>query len=91
MYAVSTNEANGNTSPRKFIEIWQTSNSLAEVASKCQRHKDTCRVRGLRYRRRGIPLKDFPPVEVEIIDWDELADYAAELVKARKSPSRPSK
>ena len=67
-------------SPREFIKAWQESSSIAEVASKVRSKKNACRVRGHRYRQRGIPLKEFPPVEFEPTDWDELAEYAAELL-----------
>jgi hypothetical protein len=67
-------------SPREFIRVWQTSASVAEVASKVRRKKNACRVRAFRYRQLGVPLKEFPPVEVELPDWDELAEYAASLL-----------
>jgi len=67
------------TSPRRFIEIWQSASSLAEVASKVQRNKNSCRVRAFRYRKQGIPLKQFLPEEIEFPDWEKLAEYAAGL------------
>jgi hypothetical protein len=66
--------------PREFIKAWQESSSVAEVAQKVRSKKNACRVRAYRYRQRGIPLKEFPFVEIEPTNWDELADYAAELV-----------
>jgi hypothetical protein len=66
--------------PREFITAWQGSNSVAEVAQKVRAKKNAVRVRAMRYRRHGIPLKQFPPVEVELPDWDVLARYAAELI-----------
>lgn len=65
--------------PREFVKAWQESSSVAEVASKVRSKKNAVRVRAFRYRQRGIPLKVFPPVEVEPTDWDELAEYAAHL------------
>ena len=73
--------------PREFIRAWQESGSVAEVAQKVRARKNTVRVRAFRYRGLGIPLKVFPPVEVEPIDWDELARYAAELVGAGADPT----
>jgi hypothetical protein len=70
--------------PREFIRIWQTSSSVAEVASKVRRTKNACRVRAFHYRERGVPLKDFPPVEIEPPDWDELAEYARELAPPKE-------
>jgi hypothetical protein len=66
--------------PREFVRIWQTSATVAEVARKVGRTKNACRVRAYRYRTWwGVPLKDFPPIEVELTDWDELAEYAETL------------
>jgi hypothetical protein len=67
-------------SPQKFIEAWQTSNSVAEVASKLRMKKNQVRVRACRYRQRGVPLKEFPPVPLPVVDWEGLSQYAAELV-----------
>jgi hypothetical protein len=67
-------------SPREFIRAWQTSSALAEVAAKVRLNKNACRVRAYRYRQLGVPLKEFPPVEVELPDWDELAQYARSLL-----------
>ena len=55
-------------SPRDFIRVWQESSSLAEVAAKVRRKKNACRVRAFRYRELGVPLKEFPPVEIELPD-----------------------
>lgn len=66
--------------PVEFIKAWQTSSTLAEVASKLRMTKPQCRVRACRYRQRGVPLKQFPPVELPVWDWDELAALAESLV-----------
>jgi hypothetical protein len=73
--------------PRQFIKVWQQSATLAEVASKLRMKKNTCRVRAGRYRQVGVPLKEFPPVEIEMPDWSELAEYAAELLADESAPS----
>jgi hypothetical protein len=65
--------------PRQFIQVWQNASTLAEVSSKLRCKKNACRVRAHRYRKNGVPLKAFPPVIVEPINWDELAQYAREL------------
>ena len=70
--------------PRAFIKAWQESSSLAEVAIKVGRKKNACRVRAFRYRRMGVPLKEFPVVETSEIDWKALAKYAAELAAKDK-------
>ena len=78
-------ERTPTTSAREFVRIWQTAASVAEVARKVGRSKNACRVRAFRYREWwGVPLKDFPPVEVELIDWDELAEYAESLETKQK-------
>jgi hypothetical protein len=50
---------------REFIRLWQTSNSVAEVAMKTRTKKNAVPVRAYRYRKLGIPLKEFPYVEAE--------------------------
>jgi hypothetical protein len=67
--------------PREFIEAWQGSESVAEVAQKVRSNKNACRVRGYRFRERGVPLKDIPTSPpYEPPDWDELAEYAESLL-----------
>jgi hypothetical protein len=71
-------EADGVTA-REFVRVWQSASSVAEVAKKLNRTKNACRVRAFRYRQMGVPLKEFPWVETDLIDWDELAEYAESL------------
>ena len=71
--------AAARVSPREFIKAWQESDSVAEVAQKVRGKKNAVRVRACRYRKLGIPLREFPPQVVEPTDWEELARYAAEL------------
>ena len=66
--------------PREFIEVWQSSSSIAEVSKKTGIRKKAVHVRAYRYRQVGIPLKVFPPVELP--DWDQLAEYARSLLPA---------
>jgi hypothetical protein len=80
MRGCNRDEKAAQVTPREFIRVWQTSASVAEVAAKVRRKKNACRVRAFRYRKLGVPLKEFPPVEVELPDWDELAEYAASLL-----------
>jgi hypothetical protein len=68
--------------PKDFIQVWQRADSVAEVAMKVRRTKNACRVRAFRYRERGVPLKEFPPVEWVPPDWSELAAYAESLLPA---------
>lgn len=62
--------------PHEFIEAWQTSDSVAQVAERAGCTKLAARVRAFRYRQQGVNLKVFPPVEIPLIDWNELAEYA---------------
>jgi hypothetical protein len=73
-------------SPREFVKVWQESASLAEVAAKTRTNKDACRVRAYRYRRLGVPLKEFPPVVHEVTDWDALAQFAVDLAAGQPVP-----
>ena len=67
--------------PREFIEAWQGSETVAEVAVKVRSNKNACRVRAYRFRERGVPLKDIPTSPpYEPPDWDELAEYAESLL-----------
>jgi hypothetical protein len=65
---------------KEFIRAWQQSRSVAEVATKVRMNKNACRVRAHRYRKMGIPLKRFPPIEYEPLDLDALAQYAWEML-----------
>jgi hypothetical protein len=69
-------------SPYDFVKAWQTSTSVAEVATKVRSKKNAVRVRAFRYRQKGVPLKEFPAVEYVSDEeyWGELSKYAAELV-----------
>ncbi len=75
--------------PREFIAAWQSSFSIAEVSKKTGIRKKAVRVRAYRYRQAGIPLKEFPPVELP--NWDELADFAASLVPKKPVPTSAGK
>ena len=66
---------------REFVKAWQESSSIGEVAAKVRAKKNACRVRAYRYRKMGVPLKEFPPPDVEEMDWDDLAKYATEVLK----------
>jgi hypothetical protein len=72
--------------PVEFIAVWQTSTTLAEVASRLRMTKSQCWVRAWRYRRRGVPLKVFPPGGLQVWDWHKLAAYA----DAQDDPSQGS-
>jgi len=68
----------GRIGARKFIEIWQTSGSLSEVAIRTSIKKTSCTVRAALYRRKGIPLKKFEKRR-DRLDYQSLADYAQQI------------
>lgn len=74
-------EINFNADARKFVQVWQTSRSVAEVAAKTRTNKGACKVRAFRYRKKGVPLKWIPASLNESIDWQELAELAETLAK----------
>src|SRR5262245_48831629 len=76
-------------SAEKFIRIWQSSNSVAEVASRLGRKKSSVRVRAFRYRQMGVPLKHFPPVVTNYPDWKRLAEVAR-TIERESGTSRES-
>lgn len=75
--------------PREFIEAWQTSKNVAEVAMRLGLKKGQCRVRACRYRKRGVPLKEFPWIPPTPPDWSALAEFAAELVPGKAGKDGP--
>jgi hypothetical protein len=72
------------TTPREFIEAWQGSSSVKEVARKTGLSKTAIRTRACRYRKFGVPLKEYEPEPLP--DWEELAAYAASLVTEEPGP-----
>jgi hypothetical protein len=66
---------------QEFVKAWQESSSIGEVATKVRAKKNACRVRAYRYRKMGVPLKAFPPPDIEVMDWGDLAKYASEVLK----------
>src|SRR5438067_13691033 len=76
--------------PRQFIEAWQGSSAVAEVAQKLRMKKNQVRVRACRYRQRGVPLKEYVPAELPVVDWPGLAQYATQLLAAGEEGAQPS-
>jgi hypothetical protein len=82
-------ERTPSVTARQFIETWQTSLSIAEVARKVHRSRGCVKVRAYRFRQRGVPLKEFDPVLIELPDWDALAEFARSLVAEADVPTEP--
>jgi hypothetical protein len=74
---MATSRVKAPPTPKQFIEAWQNSSSVREVAFKLGINTNQAGLRGWRYRQRGIPLKAFP--HPDLPDWPTLAAYAAEL------------
>ena len=66
--------------PHQFVEAWQTSSTVAQVASKLGMKRAQVRVRACRYRQHGVPLKPYEPAPLPEVDWEEVAQYAEDLV-----------
>jgi hypothetical protein len=79
---------------RTFIEVWQTSDTIAEVMAKLKMRRAACNLRAKRYRARKVPLKDLDPgyahAGTYLGQWEDLAEYAKELLgdKGQSSNSR---
>ena len=63
-------------SAERFIEIWQTSSSVDEVAAQTGLSRSTCSGRAVRFRKNKVPLKMFPRTGRPQKDWAALADLA---------------
>jgi hypothetical protein len=70
--------------PAKFIEVWQASRSIKEVAQRLHMSKPACRTRAWRYRNEwSIPLRVFgPEPPPETTDWLKMRDHAVELLES---------
>lgn len=67
----------GQVSARQFIEAWQTSETIAEVADKTGLGYQNVFSRAKRFREKGIPLKDLTTRE----SVDDLADFARDFLE----------
>ena len=64
-------------SPKEFIQIWQSSQTLDEVVERTGMFKTSVNSRAYGYRRKGVPLKKFKATRgVSEYDWGSLAEYA---------------
>jgi hypothetical protein len=68
-----------HATPREFVEAWQQSSCVRQVARKVGSTKRACSRRASRYRDMGVGLKYMSDIPCEPTDWDELARYAREL------------
>lgn len=65
--------------PAEFIQAWQTSETLAEVAEKTGLPKNNCYSRAGYYRTKGVPLKKITAKKKN--PWSDLIELAASIQK----------
>ncbi|MAI04082.1 MAG: hypothetical protein CMA07_00005 [Euryarchaeota archaeon] len=66
---------------KRFITIYQASESVAEVAEKTGLTVHTVSQRASTYRKKGVPLKAMPNSGSTVRnDWGELAELARSLM-----------
>ena len=59
--------------PLGFVEVWQTSETLQEAADKLGMTTKTASLKASRFRKKGVPLKNFRTASV---DWAAVTKYA---------------
>ena len=73
---------------RHFIDVWQTSRSIGEVATRLQISEAYAHTKASWYRtKKDIPLKVFPRKKIggrRGFDWAELRSFATELVRTEE-------
>lgn len=75
-----SDHGNAMCSAEVFVQTWQTSASLAEVAKKLgYKSLASASVRATKYRRNGVPLKYF--TQQNRMPWYDLAETARALLK----------
>lgn len=73
-----------NCPHEQFIRVWQTSNSVREVADKLDMERNLAGNRACSLRKRGIPLKHFPKENGPKYDYASLARLAEEYCNGTK-------
>ena len=63
--------------PEEFVKLWQTAQSLDEVAAKMKRTVIDATARASYFRQRGVPLKKFTGKRKS--DYSKLAALAEQL------------
>lgn len=76
-----------NDEAKEFVKIWQTSNSVKEVAEKLGISEPTAWSRGNKLRKAGVPLKKFS--RASTLDIDELKRLA-ESLRPRPATGEPT-
>lgn len=90
-YRSCTDSTKGSTNPemanRKtvpahtFIKQWQRGKTLSDVAEKLNMSPDSAKVRAMKYRQHGVPLKKFAKGGRSEATWQQLAKLAKAVAK----------
>lgn len=68
-----------SVTPEEFVRAWQASGSLAEVAEKTGLRPESVKARGYRFRKKGVPLREFAAAGRPATDWEALRQLAVKL------------
>jgi hypothetical protein len=71
--------------PKEFIQAWQTSSSVKEVATKLRMTVKAASARAIFYRKKGVALKKMHRGR-KGINWSELAEFARSFEKKGDQP-----
>jgi hypothetical protein len=66
--------------PEEFVEIWQTSHTVAEVVKRSGQGPNTVSSRAAVFRKKGVPLKRFRRAD-EPLDYGRLKYLALKFLK----------
>lgn len=84
-----------DTGPERFIEVWQTSDSVQEVSDRLKMPKPIVLARASNYRAAGVNLKDMKRAAKKALDVAGLNKLIADLAakgnpKVEQSPPQAS-
>lgn len=74
--------------PEEFIEAWQQSSSVKEVAKRLNMPPKTVSSRASYYRKKKVPLKKMRSSGRGPLNWKKLAELARELAEESSVPTR---
>lgn len=80
----TASDTNKTCTPDQFIEVWQTSTSVAEVAERLNMPRDVASARASLYRSMGINLKSMK--QKKPLDVDRLNALIAEINRKHGLP-----
>ena len=75
-------EKRKNMKPEDFVIVWQTSESVDEVAARLGLRKTSCQQKATQMRRKGVPLKKmYKSRRFSSEKWAALASLARHIEK----------